>query len=37
MYIHSEGFLVFLIKELNFSGKWKEKLFLKKNKTSQYR
>lgn len=30
MYIHSEGFLVFLIKELNFAGKWKEKLFLKK-------
>ena len=36
--IHSEGFLVFLIKELNFAGKWKEKLFFKKNnKTSQYR
>lgn len=30
MYIYSEGFLVFLIKELNFAGKWKEKLFLKK-------
>lgn len=32
MYIHSERFLVFLIKELNFAGKWKEKLFLKKTK-----
>lgn len=28
--IHSEVFPVFLMKDLNFAGKWKEKLFFKK-------